>query len=181
MKKLIMLTAVGLGAFMLNAATVTWTVSGVKTVDDATVNASGYSAFLFYTASTVVGDSVVSYDDVIASITAGTFASDYSSKAIATGTTATYGNYTKTGLGSYGAGDSVSAFTVIFDAASIADAENYAVMAGKTASFTSATGAKTLGFTNFSATTTWQAVPEPTSGLLMLVGLAGLALRRRRA
>ena len=25
------------------------------------------------------------------------------------------------------------------------------------------------------------AVPEPTSGLLMLVGLAGLALRRRRA
>ena len=26
-----------------------------------------------------------------------------------------------------------------------------------------------------------QAVPEPTSGLLMLVGLAGLALRRKRA
>ena len=27
----------------------------------------------------------------------------------------------------------------------------------------------------------YTAVPEPTSGLLMLVGLAGLALRRRRA
>ena len=27
----------------------------------------------------------------------------------------------------------------------------------------------------------WTAVPEPTSGLLMLVGLAGLALRRKRA
>lgn len=27
----------------------------------------------------------------------------------------------------------------------------------------------------------WSSVPEPTSGLLMLVGLAGLALRRRRA
>jgi hypothetical protein len=31
------------------------------------------------------------------------------------------------------------------------------------------------------AATSWTAVPEPTSGLLMLVGLAGLALRRRRA
>ena len=27
----------------------------------------------------------------------------------------------------------------------------------------------------------WQAVPEPTSGLLMLLGVAGLALRRKRA
>ena len=27
----------------------------------------------------------------------------------------------------------------------------------------------------------WQSVPEPTSGLLMLLGVAGLALRRRRA
>ena len=27
----------------------------------------------------------------------------------------------------------------------------------------------------------WTAVPEPTSGLLMLLGMAGLALRRRRA
>ena len=33
----------------------------------------------------------------------------------------------------------------------------------------------------YSTAGSWYAVPEPTSGLLMLVGLAGLALRRRRA
>jgi hypothetical protein len=41
-----------------------------------------------------------------------------------------------------------------------------------------------LGFDKFAGSTGWTgtvAVPEPTSGLLMLVGLAGLALRRRRA
>jgi hypothetical protein len=46
-----------------------------------------------------------------------------------------------------------------------------------------ATG-KTFGFGNQSANLTansFAVVPEPTSGLLMLVGLAGLALRRRRA
>lgn len=33
----------------------------------------------------------------------------------------------------------------------------------------------------FSGVANWQAVPEPTSGLLMLLGMAGLALRRKRA
>ena len=37
------------------------------------------------------------------------------------------------------------------------------------------------GEVGFAGQGTFTAVPEPTSGLLMLVGLAGLALRRRRA
>ena len=39
------------------------------------------------------------------------------------------------------------------------------------------------GFTGFSTANAgaWQAVPEPTSGLLLLLGMAGLALRRKRA
>ena len=42
-----------------------------------------------------------------------------------------------------------------------------------------------INFGNMAAATqnagNWAAVPEPTSGLLMLLGVAGLALRRRRA
>lgn len=39
------------------------------------------------------------------------------------------------------------------------------------------------GFTDVKLqyTTGWMAAPEPTSGLLMLLGMAGLALRRKRA
>ena len=45
------------------------------------------------------------------------------------------------------------------------------------------TGTATIGFGNMSATqtaTNWTTVPEPTSALLMVLGVAGLALRRRR-
>ena len=48
---------------------------------------------------------------------------------------------------------------------------------------TQATGSKLPAVEGFQGAGAWSAVavPEPTSGLLMLVGLAGLALRRRRA
>ena len=43
------------------------------------------------------------------------------------------------------------------------------------------TGNTTLSFQSAISNATWSAVPEPTSGLLMLFGMAGLALRRKRA
>ena len=47
------------------------------------------------------------------------------------------------------------------------------------------TGASLLNFgsmrTATQNTSNWQTVPEPTSGLLLLLGMAGLALKRKRA
>ena len=43
------------------------------------------------------------------------------------------------------------------------------------------TGANALTYNATSAANGWAAVPEPTSGFLMLLGMAGLALRRKRA
>ena len=48
-----------------------------------------------------------------------------------------------------------------------------------------ATSTANMNFGNMATATqtasNWVAVPEPTSGLLMLLGLAGLALKRKRA
>ena len=43
------------------------------------------------------------------------------------------------------------------------------------------TGNTQLNFSTAISNAKWSAVPEPTSGLLMLLGMAGLALRRKRA
>jgi len=60
--------------------------------------------------------------------------------------------------------------------ANVAEFEFASAQNGSVANLANVMGGGTTG-----AATSWQAVPEPTSGLLMLVGLAGLALRRRRA
>ena len=48
-----------------------------------------------------------------------------------------------------------------------------------------ATQSQTIAFGNMASQTqnasNWAAVPEPTSGLLLLLGMAGLALKRKRA
>ena len=51
-------------------------------------------------------------------------------------------------------------------------------LAGGTLASVDGTFSDTTGYWQASG---WQSVPEPTSGLLLLIGVAGLALRRRRA
>ena len=66
----------------------------------------------------------------------------------------------------------------------LTDEDKYLV-SSKITCVASSVGAMTVAFGNQKSYTTdagnWQSVPEPTSGLLVLLGVAGLALKRKRA
>ena len=196
MKRILTAVAVTAISMAVNAASVSWGIANVKAPDATSLNpvtgtmasgttvANGYVALLYLTAqSSDFGGSVINKDTVVANIAKGNISTDY----IANTTLNANGGLLSVATGyngsDFASGDSLTAFTVIFNVTDIADIDEataFMVTDNKTVSFTSSTGAKPFAFGNQSAAT-WQAVPEPTSGLLMLVGLAGLALRRRRA
>ena len=174
MKKILMMTVVGLASIIASAATVNWSASGISVAPENTDRAT-YMAYLF--------DTSAGYDTVTAAISNG----DMSVLSSALGSKAVLGSGSIMGAKatseSYAQGDYVTAFAIVLNASSPADATYYLAIAEKTsAAAVSSAGTVTVGFGG-QASATWSAVavPEPTSGLLMLVGLAGLALRRRRA
>ena len=173
--KILMTVAIALFGTMLNAASVTWSVNAIQSSPDATVG-SGWLVQIY--------SSTVAFD--IEKAVAGELTVWSSSSTVAAG--ATY-RATATVADGLANGTSGEFYAVIWDASSIGDAKNYIVSDNYTATASAAGNPVNMTFGAMTATTSsnkflnssWQAVPEPTSGLLMLVGLAGLALRRRRA
>ena len=179
MKKLMIVLAAIALAGATQAATMTWNVLNMQSQGVE----AGWMVALY--------DSSTTFD--YAQAKSGDLAAWY------TGTTETYGTagavrVTSSGNNNpsgaaFSAGDSISAYAVIFNAATIADATQYMVSSAQSATVGASGGNITLGFGSMAATTTankfygatWESVPEPTSGLLMLVGLGALALRRRKA
>ena len=186
MKKLMIALAVAAMAIYANAAAVTWKSGTVLEPGGATANKS-VTAYLWVVDATTY--------DTLAANTTGAAMSDavYAAYGSKTGDAYLTKTTTKKGVADllddskdYGAG--ASAYSVILYTYGTGDEMQYMGNVGKV-TFESAMNVESANMTEFllgnttSAAPAWStaAVPEPTSGLLLLLGVAGLALKRKRA
>ena len=177
MKKLIVLAAAGALACAGQAASVSW--SATLAGQGATL--AGKSAFVLAFAGS-------DYADIVKLVTvdgSDTLQSDLAAKALAS--PSSFVNARGSGNANGIINDSPSSvFWMIFSDGSYdgGSAVKWTAATDVSANYYEppATGtALALNAASFANSGTIASVPEPTSGLLMLVGLAGLALRRRRA
>lgn len=181
MKKLMIMLAAVATAVVAQAASINWSVAGktfAPSADDPATNgrAAYYLVYAFESST---------YDNVTSLLSSGKV-DDAVALAVDSGRTGKTG--ATSGSISGLTGSTYELFLVAFDTYSAADAalstaKNYIVsdkISGAT--FGETDMATSIDYTsaNFGSGT-WAAVPEPTSGLLLLLGVAGLALKRKRA
>ena len=185
MRKLMLFMACAMLATVTQAATVGWTLAGASNYPN--------DAYQFF----IIGQKgVTDIATVTALLDAGSDTSSYAfgSGAI-TSTGSASSSATAAGAPTLGAG-TYTGFFVVFDSASPASGSaKYAVVSGATTlTKTVAATAATVAFASGNASSilnnadNWKSfgtggggdIPEPTSGLLLLVGAGMLALRRKQ-
>ncbi len=180
MKKLMFMLAAVAVAACTQAASVSWTCTNVK---DGSGNAIDGIAY-FVNAATLSQSDAKAFTKASEWTTALSGAYSWSPETAGKYTSAAVDNAT------LGLADATAqqAYLVVFDTSTITDASHYYMTEVKSVTTYSGTetaqikwGSQSTASQAAGAWTSVSPVPEPTSGLLMLVGLAGLALRRRRA
>ena len=180
MKKLMFMLAAAVAVVSAQAASVNWTCTNVKDGDGNAISGVAY----FINAATLSQDAFKALSGADAFTTALSGMYSY--------TPTDAGKYTVTDAianSTLGLSDSTaySVYLAVFDTTTITDSSHYYLTAEKDLQTLPGTLAQQIKFGNQStpsqAAGAWTSVsvPEPTSGLLLLVGMAGLALRRRRA
>ena len=188
MKKLMIATAIALMAIASQAATASWKVTAGN-LYNSTASSVKYSGTAY-----IYDSGSISMAALFAAVDAATTAS-YNFAGTAAGTvTIANGSVASTGnTFSYGeSGNNYSFYLVVVEGDNLyfsnekADLSAANPPAVGTIGFASQNNSTTT-FSNlapadgFQGAGKWSTVPEPTSGLLLLLGMAGLALRRKVA
>ena len=175
MKKLIIAAAMVCAAAFAQAATVNWTISNVL-AEGGGAPTAGWAVMAFYTEVDAGSGAIVS---AIASKTAASLAFETTTLAVSMskGKVAAH-DYDVTSITD--TSKNYDLYFVVFNGSDPTTATKYAIVSDLNKEYSSMKG-NYKGSANFSGATWTEAVPEPTTGLLVLLGVAGLALRRRRA
>ena len=191
MKKLMIALAVAAIAAICNAATVNWSTGAMTLPDGATYSKNTTTAYLYALTADQYNAIVAAWNNgsgadmskaVSDYITGNSLTSEVNANNKASGKTSI------AGTSSYAT--DATAYGAILINYTGTDEKNYVfgniasigIENGDVDVYVSALGSYVFGDTGAMTTAAgWYAVPEPTSGLLMLLGLAGLALKRKRA
>ena len=185
MKKLITIAIVATLAIVAEAASVSWSVDEVYKADGSGAVASGYAVYFLtsadYAYASAVSDIGNSDFSFLSNVKEGS-----EGKVVYTESD---GYAENAAVAGYATSLDTTAYLVIFDSGNIADASYVYITSAsenQALSINALGGSSPISFGTLDGTAsasnwTATAVPEPTTGLLMLLGMAGLALRRRRA
>ena len=183
MKKLLIVCCVVAASVYAQAASFNWQTSGkfVDATDKSTVLTSyetGTSIVLVYLGNSSADGWTLNWNNAVVTSSTGTIKSGTSKGKVGGSLSFTYG-----AEGAYSNGD---VFGIMFqDADSNLSQLLYASddsLVSTTYTISGMSNNTWIGSTTYNpASSNFYAVPEPTSGLLFIVGIAGLALKRKKA